>query len=199
LLSKDIEFYDHFKPGEIMSRFNDDFWSLYHLGPENLMSIALLIIKLLASTVALLFISPELSGLHVILFLYEIYKNYGDIKNSRAKWNPYELVDKMSCLASESIHNIRSIKAFSTERKEVGKMSEQMDKLAKIRVEQKKQSTNEFRAFLWKVMGVINVWYAGGQVLSGQMALGNLTTFQILSQEIKGVIPDLSWKIGHVF
>lgn len=93
LLDKDIEFYDKFKPGEVLNRFNDDFWSLYHLGPENLLSILILLFKLIASSATLFMISKELFFLHTILFGYEIFKNYSDVMKQMSLWNPYSLID----------------------------------------------------------------------------------------------------------
>jgi ABC-type bacteriocin/lantibiotic exporter with double-glycine peptidase domain len=48
-------------------------------------------------------------------------------------------------------------------------------------------------------MGVIDLCYAANRIFDGAMTLGDLTTFQILSQEIKVMFPDLTWKIGNLF
>lgn len=134
LLQKDIEFFDFFKPGSILSRFNEDFWSLYHLGPENLMSIVLLFAKLIAQSASLFIISPELFYLHTFLYAFEIFKNYQEVTKARNEFNPYFLQDDMACIASESIYNIKIIKAFSTEEKEFEKMSKRVEELKKLRI-----------------------------------------------------------------
>lgn len=79
---------------------------------------------------------------------------------ARNEFNPYYLQDDMACIASESIYNIKIIKAFSTEEKEFEKMSKKVEELKKLRIAQRKNATQEFRTFLWKVMGVANIWFA---------------------------------------
>jgi ABC-type bacteriocin/lantibiotic exporter with double-glycine peptidase domain len=199
LMDKDVEFFDCYKPGEILNRFNADFWSLYHLGPENLMSVAILICKLLASSVALLVISKELFCLHLVLFAFELYKNYSDVTRQVANWDPSAICDSMSNIANESVSNIRLVKAFSLEPKEKGKMKKAVDDLMKMRISQKRGQTGEFRAFLWKGILVVNLCYAASKIMKGEMTLGDLTTFQILSGEMRGMFPDLTWKIGNIF
>lgn len=184
VLEKDVEFFDHFKPGEIINRYNDDFYCLKYLDPSRIMELITSITKIIITVISMIYISPALSLIHSILFLFQIYDTLKNAKNTTKYWDPYYKVsDEITNFVTETISNMRLIKAFSTEKKHLTILEEKFKRLHKFYFGGVEDSW-EVGKTLREVVEIVELWYGGSAVLQGEMNIGDLTTFQLITKEI---------------
>lgn len=190
ILEKDYSFFDKYSPGDILSKFTEDFYNFYYFRPStilsninDLISFILIIFYLLNTSVYLFFIYSS-------VFIYDFYKfKTLDVDKQWDKY--YKQSDKVFKYTTEIITNIRLVKSFSTEKKEIKKLKIKFDDLNEMRKENMKNNTWRNRDYLEKTLDICGIWFAGYQIASGNMTIGGFTTFQLIFKQSTYIIPNL--------
>ncbi|KRX09072.1 P-loop containing nucleoside triphosphate hydrolase [Pseudocohnilembus persalinus] len=180
IVKKDVQFFDVNKSGELMSRITSDTSLLQSAASDNISMFLRQIVQLLGSTVFLFVLSYKLTlymfaivpvvAIIVLIFI-KFYKKFTvQYQSSLSKANGY---------ATEAIGNIRVVKSFGTEEKEISIFDKQLFQTYII---------GSKRAMLYGVFAgtisvvafsaIILVLYLGGRmVINGDLSVGDLSGF----------------------
>ena len=191
ILSKDVEFFDYIKPGEVLNRVNNDYYALYYFKPTTILRMGLSIFRLTIAVFYLMFISYQLFLIHCIIFAYDSYTGVKESGKSK-QWDEYSrLSDEVNNFITETISNIRVVKSFSTEEKEVNKLKDKLIKSESLYETIIASYNDESRSIINNGVEVTELFFSILKIISGEMTLGDFTSFQMISKDISYIVPDL--------
>ena len=192
IASKDIEFFDLFKTGELVERIK----TCESCIENNFLfrTIALLqhICKFIFIAYYLYHYSFSLTLTYVVVFIIKFIYDYILTKFTQYRNHRQRMknMDMYSNHLNEFITNMRLIKSFSTERDEVAKLRELKLKCT--------PPLMGIQNFLFKVGEFINnssetliLFIAGYQTINGAMSYGNLVVFQNYSGQLRNTFRQI--------
>ena len=180
LIKKDIEFFDCCKTGDLISRIGSDVAVINNSCSETLSSLIKNFISFILSFGFLFSISYSLT-LYVLLIVPPIVFTIIFFKKFFRKLSKQyqNSIAEASGMASELFGNIRVVKSFSTERKEIKKYSEKINHSYNLAY--KNCFIHGFFTLLLSLCGYLAILFVLGigglQVLDGLMTSGQLSSF----------------------
>ena len=192
IASKDVEFFDLFKTGELIERIkvcescieNNFLFKTIHFLQT--------LLRFLYFAYYLSLYSKSLTISYVIIFIVKFLWDYllskfTEYRNHRKRM---QNVDLYSNYLNEFITNIKLIKSFSTETNEIKRLQE-----LKLKTVPPLMGVQNF---LFKVSEFLHVgsetiilFVAGTKTISGEMTYGDLFVFQNYSHQLKGTFNQL--------
>ncbi len=182
LLSKDVEFYDLNKSGDLISRLTGDIEKVQHSSMSDIANLIRRVLEILGSLFMLLSVSPKLT---IILFAFVPIKicllalTGGATKKNTKQTR--KAVAEANSSANEAFQNIRIIKAFSTEEKEFNFYCSKLSGTYKLEL-----SCLTTNICLWMISSVLGfsallymIYQGGSMVANNEITSGNLTNFLI--------------------
>ncbi|RYZ90284.1 MAG: ATP-binding cassette domain-containing protein [Proteobacteria bacterium] len=180
VMQQDIAFFDSRRTGELMSRLSSDATVLQLAASVNISMFMRNFGAAVGGLGLLIYTSPVLAlcllacippiGIGTILFGKRIRMISRDFQDSLAE---------NGIVAEETISGIRTVRAFSKEDREIGRYSQAVQKsfqIAKRRAKSIASVTAVSGIFGYSaIVGVL--WYGGRLVTSGEMSIGDLTSF----------------------
>jgi ABC-type multidrug transport system fused ATPase/permease subunit len=185
ILYKDLEFFDFFKPGEILSRYSDDFEKLNRFNPENFSHMFMGMTKVLFGIFYSFNISWQLALLQLLGICYDIWRTLSsNIYQTKNRVQANKLQDEIMAKVTEAITNIRVVKSFSNEEKLISQLREKGKRLHQLRLSYSLFASWRFKELIQKLIEIIQIWYSGVKIANGEFTIGNFTTFQLFSKDI---------------
>ena len=133
LIEKDVEFYDNKKVGEITNKLNSDVSDIKSLAVSNVSGLVSRVSTLVVSAIIMMYISPGLALLAVICTIPRVGVVYFFKDIFKDGWkNLSKLRGETNSVATEALSSIRTVKAFSTEKKELNKYIKSVDHYFKV-------------------------------------------------------------------
>jgi len=201
VIRMDISFFDAMHSGQLTSRLTNDASAM--ISPLSTLMNDLLanVILLLGGTVMAFRTSWKLSILAItvvppITYCYRMYAAWG----RRVNRSIYCAYGEANSTATDAIHNIRTVRGFSTEQHETQKYEESIGTALGHGVRNAKvgASVNAFSTYMNLGTAVLILWYGGGLVCDSggkAMSVGSLLTFQLYWNMMNGAFISL----GNVF
>ena len=199
IIMQDITFFDKNRSGEIVSRLTtdiQDFKSTFKICiSQGLRSFT----QIIGCVVSVIMISPQLTTA-MVLSMSSIILVGSVLGKSLRKLSTeaQNQVAKSTAVCEEAIQNIRTVKAFAAEEKEIEMFSEEVKKSAQL-YEKLGFGIGMFQAgtnlFLNGIL--LCTLYFGGHLLStGQLSAGDLMAFLMATQTIQRSLSQLSQLFG---
>jgi len=185
ILRMDIAFFDGMHTGQLTSRLTNDVNGM--VSPvQVLMNNLLANVLSLVGGIAMAFTTSwKLSILALtivppITFVFNLYAHWGH-KINRSIWCAYGEANKV---ATECIHNIRTVRGFSTEQHETDKFDDSINTALSHGVMNAYVggSVYAFSSYMTSGTAVLILWYGGDLVCDSngkQLTVGRLITFQM--------------------
>ncbi|XP_072269199.1 mitochondrial potassium channel ATP-binding subunit isoform X2 [Pyxicephalus adspersus] len=201
LLRQDVAFFDMQKTGLLVNRLTSDvqeFKSAFKLViSQGLRSST----QTLGCFVSLYYISPKLSGL--LLVVMPVLVGAGAVIGSflrRLSRRAQEQIAKATGVADEALGNVRTVRAFAMEDREVElyatevERSAQMNEVLGVGIAMFQGLSNI--ALNCIVLGTI---FAGGSLMAGnELSAGDLMSFLVASQTVQRSMANMSVLFGQV-
>lgn len=196
---QDVAFFDKNRTGEIVNRLTSDiqefkstFRTCISQGLRNITQIA-------GCVISIIVISPQLTTAMVLVMPTIIF--IGSLLGQSLRKLSNEAqnqIAKSTAVCEEAIQNIRTVRAFAAEDKEVDKFSQQVEWTSKL-YERLGFGIGLFQAgtnlFLNGIL--LSTLYFGGHLLStGQLSAGDLMAFLMATQTIQRSLSQLSLLFG---
>lgn len=187
IATKDIEFFDLFKTGELIQRVKDNEGALDKNFTSKTFHLIQHLFQFFLMSYWILSISKSLTLTYIVVFLLKFCTDYLMTKYSKNLNHKerFKVMDSYASFLNEFISNIRTIKSFCTEKKEVKKMK-------KIRKKISPEYLSFWNIFL-KIVEFFNsvseifiTFVAGSKAISGEMSYGDLVVFQQYARQLKG-------------
>uniref|UniRef100_A0A4W3GKV3 Mitochondrial potassium channel ATP-binding subunit n=1 Tax=Callorhinchus milii TaxID=7868 RepID=A0A4W3GKV3_CALMI len=201
LLRQDVAFFDASKTGQLVSRLTtdiQDFKSSFKLViAQGLRSAT----QTLGCLVSLYFVSPKLTGLLVVVM--PVLVGTGALLGSslrKLSRTAQEQVAKATGVADEALGNVRTVKAFAMEDKEILTFSIEVDKCSHVN-QVLGLGIGVFQGLSNLALNciVLGTIYAGGSlIMREEMCAGDLMSFLVASQTIQRSLGSISILFGQV-
>ncbi|XP_048100085.1 mitochondrial potassium channel ATP-binding subunit [Alosa alosa] len=201
LLRQDVAFFDANKTGHIVNRLTADiqeFKSSFKLViSQGLRSIT----QTVGCFVSLYVISPKLTGLTVVVLPCLV--GAGAIIGSflrRLSRKAQEQVSKATEVADEALGNVRTVRAFAMEDRELQLYSVEVDKSCEMN-EALGFGIAVFQGLSNVVLNciVLGTIFAGGSLMAGdEMSAGDLMSFLVASQTVQRSLASISILFGQM-
>ncbi|CAH1785890.1 unnamed protein product, partial [Owenia fusiformis] len=200
LISQDISFYDSHKTGELINRLTadvQDFKSSFKMCiSQGLRSLT----QTLGCVVSLFMISPMLTGSMVVIVPTIIGAGalIGSILRSMSR-EAQAQVAKATSIADEAIGNVRTVRAFAMEPKEIELYNQEVELSSQLNTKLGVgiglfQGLSNF-ALNGIVLGVL---YVGGSLMSSnKLSAGELMSFLVATQTIQRSLAQMSLLFGQ--
>lgn len=180
LLENDISFYDNKKTGELLSRLGSDIATIKWAASGNFSVFVRNIVVCIGSFVLLFTISWKLT-LYVVLVIplfagFTIFYSFYAKRYSKLY---QDIIADGSIIAEETFGNIRIVKSFSSEEKEIEHFESKMNSAYSIGFK-KTLLESIFFSFILLIVNfaiLVVLWYGGHLVLSNQLSNGQLASF----------------------
>ncbi|KAL3083178.1 hypothetical protein niasHS_010980 [Heterodera schachtii] len=184
VLRQDMAFFDRNKVGEIVSRLSTDAFVVGYSVSTNLSEGIRAIFTLLGSTGLMFYTSPDLfkMGTVVIPFVVGAFYKFGK-KQRYYTFQMQEAVSNTNQLASERLSNVKTVKIFSAEAKE---LQSYKNKIMEIWEISKKEGTTKGLMFggfqLTGYLALTSMLYYGSVLIAdGCLTYGDLSSFMLYS------------------
>ncbi|BBM82779.1 multidrug ABC transporter ATP-binding protein [Candidatus Uabimicrobium amorphum] len=195
VILQDIAFFDSSRTGELMSRLSSDTTILQNTVSVNISQMLRGIVASLGGIAFLVYTSPILS-LTVIALIPPIAVSisiFGRKIRDLSKQSQDALA-QAAVVAEETISGIRTVRAFAQEKNEVQRYQKSLDgyfSFTQRRIYQIALFSN--LASLIGYIGVtVVIWYGGRQVVSGNMSIGDLTSFLLYMITVTFAVASLA-------
>ncbi|XP_043271927.1 mitochondrial potassium channel ATP-binding subunit isoform X1 [Venturia canescens] len=199
IIMQDIAFFDKHRTGEIVSRLTSDIQELKSsfktLISQGLRSVT----QIVGCVVSVIVISPQLTGVMVLCMPSIIFVGTLLGRSLRKLSNEaQEQISKSTAVCEEAIHNMRTVRAFAGEEKEMESFSLEVEKASTL-YERLGLGIGLFQAgtnlFLNGI--ILSTLYFGGHLMSsGQLSAGDLMAFLMATQTIQRSLTQLSLLFG---
>jgi ABC-type multidrug transport system fused ATPase/permease subunit len=178
VINKDMEFFDHFKTGELSQRVGDSEFSLSSSIIFELLSILQTIIKLFTTLYLMMTFSVYLTTTYFIITGFTLITQHILDKRTNITYeSDVEYQDQNANYLFEILANIRLIKAFSTEDKEIKKIK----KVRNYQYPPRKYDLNfylgQILGFVYEFNNIILLYAAGKKTITGEITYGDFNTF----------------------
>ncbi|XP_023215245.1 ATP-binding cassette sub-family B member 8, mitochondrial-like [Centruroides sculpturatus] len=200
VIKQDIAFFDAHKTGEILSRLTSDVQefksSLKLCISYGLRSIT----QAFGCVVSLYFISPKLTTL-LIIVMPTVIGSGTVIASFLRKWSKLsqEQVARAAAVADEAIGNVRTVRAFAMEDKEIELYDQEILKAQKLNA-QLGVGIGAFQGVTNLVLNgiILGVLFTGGFLMSSQeITPGSLMSFLVATQTVQKSLAQLSQLFGY--
>ncbi len=168
-----MEFHSEKRKGDIMSRLSNDIQEVEQTFMNNLMSLFRDPIHVLIFFVSLIFISPQLTLLAVILLPVAAYLiGYIGRSLKRTSRKTQVRMGRIMSLIEETLGGMRIIKAFNGEHKFREKFDHTNEEYAQLMTKKfrRKGAANPLSEFLGAVVLTVILWFGGSLVLSEELS-----------------------------
>ncbi|XP_034952515.1 mitochondrial potassium channel ATP-binding subunit [Chelonus insularis] len=199
VIMQDIEFFDKHRSGEIMNRlttdiqdFKSSFKMIISRGFRSLTQIV-------GCVISVIIISPQLTGVMILCLPTVIFIGTLIGRNLRNLSNEAQSqIAKSTAVCEEAIQNIRTVRAFAAEEKELESFSNEVESAATL-YERLGLGIGLFQAgtniFLNSIL--LSTLYFGGHLISsGQLSPGDLMAFLMATQTIQRSLTQISELFG---
>jgi ATP-binding cassette subfamily B protein len=180
LLKKDMEFYDNKKTGELISTLNSDISKAQKISTGDLTHMLKQAFQVTASLSVLYTMSPSLTFLILLLIppkTFLISKRGKYLKSFQKMVS--ELNAGITSFAVEVLSNIRIVKSFGAENKELNDYKDQLGKHSVLHNELAWRSStfSLLMSLITRATHALILWHGGSLVLEGKMTPGQLSAF----------------------
>ncbi|XP_019887493.1 ATP-binding cassette sub-family B member 8, mitochondrial isoform X3 [Ooceraea biroi] len=196
---QDIAFFDKTRSGEIVSRLTSDIQD-FKSSFKTCMSQGLRsLTQIIGCFVSVIVISPQLTA--IVVFSLPPIILVGTLLGTnlrRLSMAAQNQVAKATAVCEEAIQNVRTVRAFATEEKEIEMFYEEVERSSEL-YERLGFGIGIFQAGTNLLLNgiLLSTLYYGGQLLSlGQLSPGNLMAFLIATQTIQKSLGNLSVLFG---
>ena len=196
LLKKDMEFFDLFKTGELLNKINEysdypyfDFIETIMNEIKNIVKICYLGYNLYTKFFEMSIITIIILFIQIILepYAFEINKNDNFIEKEDLRHN----------YINDVIANIRLVKSFSTEKKELKRIYNVNNAMENIRY--CNDILTNLNCYTYDINDILMLYICGKKTITGEMEYGNLLIFQQYSTEFKFAIRDMKDQFKCIF
>ncbi|XP_011338848.1 ATP-binding cassette sub-family B member 8, mitochondrial isoform X2 [Ooceraea biroi] len=199
IIMQDIAFFDKTRSGEIVSRLTSDIQD-FKSSFKTCMSQGLRsLTQIIGCFVSVIVISPQLTA--IVVFSLPPIILVGTLLGTnlrRLSMAAQNQVAKATAVCEEAIQNVRTVRAFATEEKEIEMFYEEVERSSEL-YERLGFGIGIFQAGTNLLLNgiLLSTLYYGGQLLSlGQLSPGNLMAFLIATQTIQKSLGNLSVLFG---
>ncbi len=196
-----ISFYDNNRVGELISRITSDVSMLKSAFTTTLAEFIRQILTLLIGTIAIIFITPKLSGFMFATFPFIVITAiiFGRFIRRLSKQTQDELATT-NIIVEETLQAVRVVKAFTNEVFERNRYRKSLSSVISVAL---KAATYRgmFASFIiFGLFGgiVMVMWYGATLVQNGDISVGDLLSFVLYTTFIGGSIGGLSSIYGEI-
>ncbi len=194
MVSLPIFFFEENRIGELMSRISSDVAQLQNVFSFTLLSFFRQILILIIGITILVITMPVLTGYMLLTFPFIVVGAlfFGRYLRRISKNRQKELA-KTNVVVEESLHNIKSVKAFTNELFETKRYNEKIKNLVDISL-RLARVRGGFSTFIVVLLfgGIFFIlWLGANQVANDQMTIGELVSFISYTAFIGGAIGGL--------
>ncbi|XP_028832645.1 mitochondrial potassium channel ATP-binding subunit isoform X2 [Denticeps clupeoides] len=201
LLRQDVAFFDATKTGQLVNRLTSDiqeFKSAFKLViSQGLRSVT----QTVGCFVSLYLISPKLTGLTVVVLPCLV--GAGAVIGSflrRLSRRAQEQVSKATAVADEALGNVRTVRAFAMEERELQLYAGEVEKSCRMN-EALGSGIAVFQGLSNVTLNciVLGTIFAGGSLMAGdEMSAGDLMSFLVASQTVQRSLASISILFGQM-
>ncbi len=180
LQSMSLSFYEKRQVGSIASRLFGDISIAQNLVGTAFTNTVMDISTLLVITIILFYMNVELALVSLVILPVYIYANKyfrGKVKYSSRR--AQETMEKITGRTTEKLRGMPVVQSFTHEENETEEFFKEHTRYLRYRLKNVTKNAMATAAigFLTSIAPVIVVWYGTGQVLQGQLSVGELTAF----------------------
>ncbi len=201
LMDKPLPAFDTLRAGDASSRIAKDIAEVQELFTDGLHGILLSLVNTIGAAGAMLFISPQLSILSLVLvpastFLVLAFRRR--VRNQSK--GMLQVVGRMSNHVQESVSQIRVIKAFGQEERETGDFGQVADESRQcgVRLARTLAAFSVMnRVAVWVVL-IVLLFFSFYLVGRGDITQGELVTFMLFAYRLSAPLSSLSYTITSI-
>jgi len=200
IITQDIAFFDQHRTGEIVNRLTSDvqdFKSSFKLCiSQGLRALT----QTIGCAVSLYLVSPKLTGLLLVVVpsIIGVGALLGSVLRIMSR-KAQAQVSRATGVADEAIGNVRTVRAFAMENKEMHMYDTEVEEAARLN-KQLGFGIGVFQALSnFALNGVVlGTLYAGGYLVStSELSAGNLMSFTVATQTVQRSLSQLSLLFGQ--
>ncbi|MBF0274030.1 MAG: ABC transporter ATP-binding protein [Nitrospinae bacterium] len=187
-------FHDH-PTGLLMSRVTNDVGVVQNSVSKVLADLVLEILTMFALIFVIFYRDTQLATYAILVLPFSFYflSIVGKKLRKLSKVGQEKIAD-MTIVLNETISGVKIVKAFSMEKYETNRFSEENDKF--LAIQRKTTKYNEMTAPIMEFLGAIGIaiiiWYGGSQVIEGNTTPGNFFSFMTALMMLYAPIRKLS-------
>jgi len=201
LMDKPLPAFDTLRAGDASSRIARDIAEVQEFFTDGLHGILLSLVNTIGAAGAMLFISPQLSILSLVLvpastFLVLAFRRR--VRNQSK--GMLQVVGRMSNHVQESVSQIRVIKAFGQEERETGDFGQVADESRQcgVRLARTLAAFSVMnRVAVWVVL-IVLLFFSFYLVGRGDITQGELVTFMLFAYRLSAPLSSLSYTITSI-
>lgn len=194
MISLPIYFYEKNRVGELISRIASDVAKLQGIFASTILGFIRQVIILILGIVLLLVLTPRLSLIMLLTFPVVVIGAlfFGRYLRENSKARQKELADT-NVIVEETLHNIKSVKAFTNEKFEIKRYNNRISGLVKtsMRLAKIRGLFSSFIVVLLFGGMFAMLWLGAKYVQDGKMLIGDLVSFIAYTGFIGGAIASL--------
>ena len=196
LLKKDMEFFDLFKTGELLNKVgeygdypNFDFFENVMNAVKNVVKICWCGYYLYTKFLAMSLITVAILGVQLLLepYAFGVYRRQDFIEKADVRHN----------YVNDVLSNIRLVKSFATEEKELKRICNVNKSLANLRY--CSNMISNIHSYTYEVNDILMLYICGKKTITGQMEYGDLLIFKQYSSQFKNSIRSLRGQFRDTF
>ena len=180
IVGQDIEFFDHRRTGELTNRLSADTAVLQNTVTVNLASALRYSLGAVGGVAFLLWMSPRMTLVAMaVVPVGAVAATYFGRVTRGLSIRVQDALAESNVVAEETIAGIRTVRSFARENHEVKRYEEAVDRSYRLAA-RRALARGGFSGFIGLVSyGAVAlvVWYGGGQVLRGDLSIGELMAF----------------------
>ncbi|KAJ8718094.1 hypothetical protein PYW07_006024 [Mythimna separata] len=201
ILDQDMSFFDQERTGELVNRLTVDVQDFKSSFKQTISSGLRASTQIIGSSVSLLVISPQLTGLTLLCIPSVVIGGtfIGSLLRKLSR-EAQTQVEKSTLVAEEAISNMRTVRAFAGEENEAQLFAQECNAAAALSMELGlgiglfQAGTNLFLNGM-----VLGTMFMGGHLMStGQMSAGDVMAFLVNAQTVQRSVAQLSLLFGSV-
>jgi subfamily B ATP-binding cassette protein MsbA len=201
LIDKPLPCFDTLRPGDASSRISKDIAEVQEFFTDGLHGILLSLVNTLGAAGAMLFISPQLSMLSLVLVPASTFLVLAFRRRVRSESRGMlQVVGCMSNRVQESVSQIRVIKAFGQEERETAdflKVAEESRQCG-VRLARTLAAFSVMnRVAVWVVL-IVLLFFSFYLVGRGSITQGELVTFMLFAYRLSAPLSSLSYTITSI-
>eukprot|EP00743_Colponemidia_sp_Colp-15_P006227 GILK01006698.1.p1 GENE.GILK01006698.1~~GILK01006698.1.p1 ORF type:complete len:700 (-),score=110.28 GILK01006698.1:58-2157(-) len=201
IMNQTVSFFDKTRTGELLSRLGVDTTYLSKSLTVELPSGIKSVVVIVGGFSMMFSLSPPLAGLAgaVVPAIGWGTREYGRYRKRLSKEMQAELA-RATAIAEEKISNIRTVKIFNGEQREVGSYVQYLDRTFDLgKKTALARAVYDAGVFLAVNLSLLGILFVGGRlVLAGSISVGTLTAFITYSYFVGTACRDLSGVVGEI-
>jgi len=196
MLEKSQEFHDRVKIGDVMTRATYDTRQMNIFIAPGLKFLFEAFFTVIFSVSLMIWISPKLTLLvagalpFYILTIWEYNRRLRPISKAQMEQNSL-----LNARLQESITGIRVVRAFVKEESEINQFDNETEKLRKINTRRGIISASYYAIVITIFLIAISFLWGGYEVSQGNLSLGDLVTFVMLTMTLRMPTWQFGWAI----